>query len=98
MGATRIARSMVMQYGMSPKAGLTFNSDQDFEKLSPEQQRTVDEETKRLLDEAYARVTKLMKAKESKLHKLALEMLAKENLTGKEVYEALSLVPPKSLN
>lgn len=48
--ATRIARSMVMQFGMSDKIGPMVFSEDEIESLGPELKGTIDSETKRLLE------------------------------------------------
>ena len=48
--ATRIARSMVMQFGMSDKIGPMVFTEDEIESLGPELKGTIDSETKRLLE------------------------------------------------
>lgn len=48
--ATRIARSMVMQFGMSDKVGPMVFSEEELESLGPEMKTCVDSEVKRLLE------------------------------------------------
>ena len=48
--ATRIARSMVMQFGMSDKIGPMVFSEEEVESLGPDLKSTIDSETRRLLD------------------------------------------------
>lgn len=48
--ATRIARSMVMQFGMSDKIGPMVFSEDEIGSLGPELRTTIDSETKRLLE------------------------------------------------
>lgn len=48
--ATRIARSMVMQFGMSDKIGPMVFSEDDIDTMGPELKSTIDSEIKRLLE------------------------------------------------
>jgi len=82
--ATRIARAMVTQYGMSEKIG-TVLIDERQEKVSPELQAVIENEVKRLINEAYVRAKKVLgnKAKEHK--RLAEGLLKYETLTSDEI-------------
>lgn len=58
--ATRLARHMVMECGMSDLIGPVF-VDADNEKIGAELMRTADGEVSRILKEAYERVKKLLR-------------------------------------
>ncbi|MGB1287387.1 MAG: hypothetical protein ACPG7F_12690, partial [Aggregatilineales bacterium] len=93
---TDIARRMVTQFGMSDEIGpLNFgdNESQPFLGYSISQSRNyseetasrIDEEVRRIVDRAYARTTKLLKANRDKLDAVAEGLLEKEVLERDEV-------------
>lgn len=96
--ATGIAKSMVLELGMSERVGKrVFITRSEFlgsvsESLdcSPETRRIVDEEIKKFLDEAYDQASQIIEANAEKLEALAQALLAKETLTGKEVDEIIA--------
>ena len=79
--ATDIARAMVTQYGFSDRVGLISG----MEELSSETKSMIEDEVKKLLSEAYARASSLLKTHEKDLHKLASTLVERETLTGKEI-------------
>ncbi len=96
--ATSTARKMVMQYGMSEKLGyMTFTSD-DHEvflgrdisqgrNYSEAVASMIDEEIKRIIDEAYSKCEKMLNDNIDKLHDVANALIAKEKLDGQEFEE-----------
>jgi len=93
--ASKIARNMVMRYGMSDKLGpITFGVSQeevflgrDFgsqrnysEKVASE----IDEEVKRIITTAYDKAEELLKENMDKLHKTAELLLEKEKIDADE--------------
>ena len=90
--ATKIARSMVTQYGMSKKfglMGLETIQDQYLEgrtvmNCSDETAAAVDEEVMKILKEAYKEAKSLLKENRALLDKLAKFLIEKETITGKE--------------
>jgi cell division protease FtsH len=101
--AATIARSMVTEYGMTEKFGpLTFEKErrpmfldigmgQGAKEYSEETAREIDQEVKRLVDGAYAKVKEILTANEENLKKLAKELLAKETIEGDEIRKILGL-------
>jgi AFG3 family protein len=90
---TRIAYSMVSVYGMNDKVGnVSFYDPQQetsFTKpYSDETARMIDEEVRKLIDEAYLRTKKLLTEKKGDVEKLANALLDKEVLFQSDV-EAL---------
>lgn len=90
---TRMAYSMVTVYGMNEKIGnVSFYDPQQetaFTKpYSEETSRLIDEEVRKLIDEAYERTKKLLTEKRGDVEKLANELLEKEVLFQSDV-EAL---------
>jgi len=80
--ATRIARSMVTQYGFSDDVGIVFYGRED---ASGKTRNQIDEEVKALTGAAYERARALLK-KHAKEHTLLAETLLEyETLTGDEV-------------
>ncbi len=101
--ATAIARKMVCEFGMSEKLGhLTLGrrhgplflgrdivEERDY---SEETARVIDEEVRRLVDDAYARAKRLLTENQDKLKTLAQLLLEKEVLEVEEVKKLLNLV------
>lgn len=93
--ASDIARSMVMEYGMSDKIGtISYGSDQNEvflgrdlgrgRNFSEEIGAEIDKEIKSLIDEAYNKAETLLKENIEKLHAVAGALLEKEKLEGEE--------------
>jgi cell division protease FtsH len=90
---TRIGYAMVTVYGMNPKVGnISFydpQQDNSFTKpYSDETARLIDEEVRKLIDEAYDRTKRLLTEKKGDVEKLAEALLEKEVLFQSDV-EAL---------
>ncbi|HHQ4156496.1 TPA: ATP-dependent zinc metalloprotease FtsH [Clostridium perfringens] len=97
--ASHIARSMVMEYGMSDVIGpISFgNSDggevflgRDIGKssnISEETSAKIDEEIKKLIDEAYNRAESILRENISKLNSVTDVLLQKEKIDGDEFRE-----------
>ncbi|AJG96813.1 cell division protein FtsH [Clostridium beijerinckii] len=94
--ASHIARSMVMDYGMSEEIGTisfsTSGHDEVFlgrdlgkgRNFSEEIGSKIDKEIKRFIDEAYDRANKLLKENINKLHAVAKALIEKEKLDAEE--------------
>ncbi len=97
--ATKIARNMVTQYGMSDVIGtISYKNENDevfigrdfahsknySEKIAAE----IDEEVKKIMDSCYTRAVDLISEHMEFMHMLADELLEKENIDGGE-FEAL---------
>ncbi len=93
--ATDIARSMIMDYGMSPKfknvafgkrgAGyLGDNEPQLVREYSETTQQYIDEEIAKIIDERYEIVLKMLNDKKHLLEKIALTLLEKETIESEE--------------
>ena len=94
--STELARKMVCEWGMSPKLGpVTFGkkSEEIFLGREIAQHRDysestavlIDEEVKRIVQEAADRAEKLLRKNQSKLHRLAKALLEREILDGEEI-------------
>ncbi len=99
MRSTKMARDMVMKYGMSDALGpMTFGSDNDevFLGMSYAQTRDyseqvaaeIDREVRNIIDGAYRRCEALLEEHREQLERVALALIEKEKLTGEE-FEAL---------
>lgn len=96
--ATSIARKMVMSYGMSDTLGpITFESGSDdvfvgrdmgkSKSYSEEVANKIDEEIKKVIDEAYNKALTLLTDNRSKLNAVAEELLVKEKLEAVDFQE-----------
>lgn len=96
--ASSIAKSMVMEYGMSDEIGtISFNSGHDEVFLgrdlgkgrdfSEELGAKMDKEIKKFIDEAYEKANSLLKDNISKLHAVAEALIEKEKLDASEFEE-----------
>ncbi|CAN5709700.1 ATP-dependent zinc metalloprotease FtsH [soil metagenome] len=77
--ATRIARQMVVNFGMSPRIGMVDLSGDDGP-LNADSARIVDEEIRRLIDEAYQDALRVIDEERSLLDGIALALLERETL------------------
>lgn len=98
--ATTLARKMVCDFGMSDSLGpLTFGKKEeqiflgreisqhrDYSELTAQK---IDEEVRRLITDAYAKTSNLIKDNLEVLHQLAGALLEKETLDGKQIEEIL---------
>ena len=94
--ATDMARRMVTEWGMSDKLGfLAYSADEQevFLGRSVSQQKNmgdatasiIDSEVRRIVDEAYAAATKILKKHNVELERLAQGLLEYETLDGEEI-------------
>jgi cell division protease FtsH len=98
--ATDMARSMVMEYGMSEKLGwLRYRDNQDevflghsvarSQNVSEETARLIDQEVRRIIEEAEATARQVLTDHLDELHRLAEALLEYETLTGEESKRAI---------
>jgi cell division protease FtsH len=100
---TDIARRMVGRWGMSDAVGpmVVLPSDGETALLpgiadaSPDTQRLVDEEVRRIVGAAHADVGELLTEHRDKLDSLAHALLEHETLDGPEAYRAAGVHPPE---
>ncbi len=99
---TRIARAMVTQFGFSDKLGNIdyANEQQSFlgtyqqgAPASPETQKLIDAEVRRLVDEGYETAKRILTEKIDDLHRLAKGLLEYETLTGPEIRRVIAGEP-----
>ena len=93
--ATRIARAMVMQYGLSKKVGNVcyHEPDQDYfskTHVSQETQQLIDAEVKRIIDNAHETAFKILIKKRKDLDTIANALLEYETLSGEELKDVLA--------
>ncbi|MFZ5845518.1 MAG: ATP-dependent zinc metalloprotease FtsH [Patescibacteria group bacterium] len=96
--ATRLARYMVMEFGMSDLGPINFGPQMDItewgktymepSQVSPEMQAAIDREVKKLLDSGYTQALKILAKYRKKLDLVAGELVKKETLESEE-FEAL---------
>ena len=102
--ATKIAKNMIIKWGMSEKLGLRtfYDSDSYYmdasDQISQKTSEVIDSEVKALVDQAYAEVKDLIIKNRDKLELIAKKLLERETLTGDEVkaiFEGKELEEPK---
>ena len=89
---TNYARHMILEWGMSERLGFVRYSGTDTSEMyvpekeySPETARIIDEEVKRLIDEAYKDATRMIEEHWSKVEAVAEALLKYETLQSDEV-------------
>ena len=97
--ATALARAMVTRYGMSDRIGLiNYDNDDDEVFIGRDLAHTrsygediacaIDEEVKRMIEEAHQKAHEMIKAHEDVLHSCAALLIEKEKI-GRDEFEAL---------
>lgn len=103
--ATRLARAMVTQWGMSDKLGLILygeNQEEVFlghsvarqQNISAVTQKMIDEEIKAYVDQGYETANRILTDYEDQLHTIANGLLEYETLSGDEIKNLLDGKPP----
>ena len=99
--ATKLARAMATQFGMSDKLGPLMYSENEEEvflghsvtrsqNVSEETQKLVDSEIKRFVNEGYETAMAITKANLEQLHVIAKGLLEYETLSGEEIRNLLA--------
>lgn len=85
--ASRIARMMVTQFGMSEKVGKVYYSENDSEvqKSSAQTRELIDNEVRKLIDESFDRAKKLLLKYSTQHHILANTLLEEETLSVNQI-------------
>jgi cell division protease FtsH len=99
---TEIARQMVGRWGMSPAVGPVAVIPRDGtgpflppgSEVSPDTQRLVDSEVRRIVEESHKEVVALIKANRDKLDSLANALLEHETLDEDDAYAAAGVTRP----
>lgn len=97
--ATEAARDMVTKYGFSDELGMINYSTSDDEvfigrdightkNFSEGTSEIIDREVKKIIDDCYAKATKILKDNIDLLHKIAAKLIEKERI-GKDEFESL---------
>ena len=88
--ATKIAKMMVIKWGMSDAIGPVMHeiTNQDF--ISNDKANLIDVEIKKIVDQGYNTAKKILQDNIKKLHKLAKALIEYETLTGEEIKLILS--------
>ncbi len=102
--ATKLARAMVTQYGMSDKFGLMgletkesmYLNNGTVTNCSDETAAEVDSEVMRILKESYTEAKRLLAENRECLDKIAEFLIEKETITGKEFMEIFRKVKEES--
>lgn len=102
--ATKIARAMVTQFGMSEKLGkIDYSSERESFPLpvpaggaGPETQELIDAEVRRIIDEAYEIAKSILTEKRAELDRLARALIEYETLTGDEIARVVAGEPVKA--
>ena len=96
--ASRIARYMICEWGMSDKIGFIRYKDDNNQSFvhqyGEDTANQIDIEIKKVMDECYKKTRKLLDDKSEQLEKLAQALLERETLSAKEIYELLDLPLP----
>ena len=100
--ATRMARSMVSQFGMSDAFGIMglesvesrYLDGRPVATCAPETEALRDKEVKRILDECYEKSKNLLLENKQVMEVLAEHLFEKENITGDEFLELLQEAKP----
>jgi len=93
--ATDLARRMVCEYGMSRLGPLTFGKKEEqiflgreiaqHRDFSEETARQIDQEVRRLIDEAYQSAYSIVESKKDAMHRIANALLERETIDAEEV-------------
>jgi cell division protease FtsH len=101
---THVVRRMVGRWGMNPSVGMVAILPPDGlspfgEPIAPRTLELLDEEVRRIVDEAYAEVVALLREERARLDQLAAALLEQETLDQDDAYEAAGLTaPPETLS
>ena len=105
--ATKLARNMITRFGMSSEFGMmalgtvqnAYLSQDTSLTCAPGTAERVDEDVRKLIEEAHARAMQILRENKFKLHELARYLYKKETITGEEFMTLLKrenpLMPPK---
>ncbi len=93
--ATDVARTMVIEYGMSNLGPVNYDVEKnrmfgETGQISNEMQSKIDAEIRRIMDQAYVDAQKILKTNRLKLDRVAERLLVKETLEGDEFIELVS--------
>ena len=97
--ATKLARAMVMQYGMSSLGAMEYGENEQeiflgravarHQQMSEDTSKKVDAEIKKIVDEGYEKAKKILTDKLEDLYKLAKALITYETLSGEEIKDLI---------
>lgn len=87
--ATRLARAMVTQYGMSEKLG-NVNLADSYSSLSSETKQVIEDEIRDIIEAGRVRATNLLKSKQKELDRLATALVEYESLDQNEIKKVIA--------
>lgn len=91
--ASRLARAMVCQYGMSSELGpIVYDQHGDFV-YSQDTAQKIDDAVRTLIAGCYTKARELLEAHKDKLEKLAHALLERETMEAQAIYELLGIPP-----
>lgn len=104
--STKIARAMVVEWGMSPLGPINLGPDMGMgefgqmewyegAKVSPGMQDKIDNEVKKIIDECYKEALEIVKRKRKTLDKVAEALLKKETIDREEFEKIVGEKPKK---
>ncbi len=89
--ATRTARQMVFEFGMSPLGFMALSRSDDGERLaSPQTFHEAEHHLKTLLDDNYAATTQALIENRAALDAIATDLIARETISGDEVRQIVA--------
>ena len=93
--ATEVARTMVIEYGMSGLGPVNYDVEKnrmfgETGQISESIQAKIDAEVRRIIDRAYIDAQKVLKTNRAKLDLVAEALLVKETLEGDQFEEIMS--------
>lgn len=89
MNATRFARRMVMELGMSSVVG-DVNMTEDYQHLSTKSKELIEKEVRRIIEESRARVTSVLTTHRKELDLLAKALVEYESLNIDEMKKVIA--------
>ncbi len=88
--ATKIAKMMVLRWGMSEAIGPVMHEISNDDFISNDKANLIDNEVKQIVELGHKTATDLIKKKIKKLHALAEALIEYETLTGQEVQDIIA--------
>jgi cell division protease FtsH len=99
--ATKLARRMVCEWGMSSLGMIRFSEENEYvflgrdasraREYSEETARQIDAEVKKLIDDAYRQATEILETKKDKVELIAKALLEFETLEGSQIEDLINL-------
>jgi cell division protease FtsH len=99
--ATKLARRMVCEWGMSSLGMIRFTEESDYvflgrdmnrsREYSEETARQIDAEVKKLIDDSYRQATEMLEARRDKVELIAKALLEFETLEGSQIADLINL-------